>query len=587
MNDFVLKWENGIINEAVVKKAADGKNYAILKSDFNDIDIVANLEKSLFEEAHLDSYPKTINGQHCLIVDGFSKMEDLQKILTAVGATSGQPNIDSIKGEKKDFGQWSEEFRHNSALKISGLLGAAGHVGLTAIGAIAESNRDKDGKIHAIKWNKGHDGKSHLLRLTNQEGEFELGTDLDTDLNLKFGGKIQLAAMFMVNCLLYAKYGNGDRGLQTNKILNETNDFLKANGIDVQTTELSDLFDKYQRDKPFMHKVDDFIADNLIQINESLGALCNIAMIKNGIINKDFGIFSAGIASFFGSMAAIFVEEKPISEQNPEDMKNPLYRIWAWIQESPMRFNGYTNLYNAGSFVTDTAKPLYAQACNGMLDGNPIDTIQVLMGNKTPKNIDEEYDIRQQAFNDAKLQYINGMQNNVDPKILESLEKSYAKTTTDLNEANSFKLFQTHGTTVGTLTGITSSLYMGATILSTISSKDVAKSSDPYEQYDKLFVKAAKQAMLKPEGTERDKEIYLMSAGLAANPKVKGLDADQINEYLHKEISDLQQNPFNSVGKNNIVKLNKQPESSIKTHNVILSDSKLSQLSEPELIKLK
>jgi hypothetical protein len=220
------------------------------------------------------------------VVHGFGKTEDLTTALTALEATSGSPNVDKMKEEPQTIGQKWDSFRHNGALKMSGLAGLAGH-GLMAVQGFIEEAR---GDVKNIPQCLAKGVESKFI----------------------------LSALFMVNCGLYAHYGNGDRGFQTNETLDEMHKFLQKSGLDLDKTSYDELVKKYEHDKTFAKKLNDFVSDNVILLSESIGLVCNIGMVKNGIENRQLGLTIAGAVSIFGGLTAMLVKEKPISEQDPE-----------------------------------------------------------------------------------------------------------------------------------------------------------------------------------------------------------------------------------------------------------------------------
>ncbi len=554
MSDTILKWQDSKITEAFVSKSAGGENYAVLKADPAKAASLGNLQRDLFEKNHLLSYPKTIDGEHCLVVHGFDKIEQLENALGGLEATSGQPNIDKLKEAPQTIAQKWDSFRHNGALKMSGFSGLAGH-GLMAVQGFGEEARWDINKIPEC---------------------IAKGVE----------SKMIMSLLYMVNSGLYAYYGNGDRGLQTDETLAEMHKFLQKSGLDLEKTPYDELVKKYEHDKPFAKKLNDFVADNLITINESIGLLCNTGMIKNGVQNRDFGLVTAGSAAIVGSLTAMFVEEKPMAEQDPEMLATPWGKAWAWVQNSPMMVNGASNWINSASLFLDPPKRweavekgvMHAEMLNDAGDAYV----------KGKYNIDEVH----QHYSDKLQEQKAALGNNQwgTPEYT-AAEKALGKTQSELDNATRHQNFVEDEAKSWQIPTAMSAFYVAATFFSTVSSKEKAVSEDPYEQYAELLTRAAQMAMNAPEGKERDKAVYLMSASLAANPDVKGLNANDINAHINKEIDDLQQNPFNSVGKseriiaaNKIVPLQRKPESQIALDSQI--DVSRLQSATPELVRL-
>jgi hypothetical protein len=528
MNDSVLKWkEDSIIAEAFVSKDASGKNYAILKANEKHFDKVANLQEQLYQDRNIESYPKIINGEPCLVVKKFHAIEDLKSALQSVGATEGSPDVDNIKGKDKNLGEMWEEFRRNEAMHFGGLAGLAGH-GFMAF----RGKREQDST------------------------------------------KMIMSLLYMINSGLYFAFGNGDRGLQIDAVLDDVNIMLKQSGVDLQKTSLEELIDKYEKDKPLAEKLRNFVSDNVVFINEGIiGLTCNAGMIKSGIENRQIGIFTSGVTAALGSLISL-IKEKPKSEQSPEMLATIPGKIIAELQNAPSFWNGISNWLNSSALATDVI---------GIYDAVENSKVAAKMPNNTGEYVKGKYDINevinhyQGKFNQGKID-LGNIADQFETDDYKQQQKDLEKTQADLNHAKRHARFHDEGAIAYQTTAAMSACYVAATFFQTVAYKNKAVSSDPYERYEALLVRAAQKAMQVPEGKERDEAVYLMSAGLASNREVKGLNTDQINAHLRKEIKDLEINHFNSVGRNNIVKI-KNPEPLITTDKAILEQKKLEEFA--------
>ena len=535
MNDSVLKWKgDSIIAEAFISKDASGKNYAILKANEKHFDKVANLQEQLYQDRNIESYPKIINGEPCLVVKKFHAIEDLKSALQSVGATEGIPDVDNIKGKDKNLGEMWEEFRRNEAMHFSGLAGLAGH-GFMAF----RGKREQDNT------------------------------------------KMIMSLLYMINSGLYFAYGNGDRGLQIDAVLDDVNIMLKQSGVDLHKTSYEELMEKYEKDKPFAKKISDFVSDNVVFINEGIiGLTCNAGMIKSGIENRQIGIFTSGVTAALGSLISL-IKEKPKSEQSPEMLATIPGRVVAELQNAPPFWNGISNWLNSSALATDVI---------GIYDAVENNKVAAKMPNNAGEYVKGKYDIDevinhyQEKFNQGKID-LGNIADQFETDNYKQQQKNLEKTQADLNHAKRHERFHDEGAIAYQTTAAMSACYVAATFFQTVAYKNKAVSSDPYERYEALLVQAAQKAMQAPEGKERDKAIFLISAGLAAHDDVKGLNTDQINDHLHKEIKDLEINPFNSVGRNNIVKFNRNPAHLITPNEAQLNKT-LSEQTDREFAKV-
>lgn len=486
---------------------------------------LAHLQSDLFVKHGILGYAKQIDGRQALVVHEFDTPESLIDTLETQGVVAGKPEVTQLppsqqeQEEKTGLGKAFEDFRHKGAMKAAGVAGIMGH----------------------------------LLLLTS--GHLEQDPE-----------KQKIAGIFLLNTALYAYYGNGTQDLQADEALQPMRDMLKENGIDLKSNTLEEVVDQIATDKGFLSKIDNFVREHIVQLNESVGAYNNYLMIQNGLGQKDFGMLGAGVSSLLGSLSAIAVPEKPMEDQPKEMLDNPLGKAWAFVQDSPMRVMGVMNLINSTSLMADIPKRF-----------NLVKNKETLLGEKLQAESDAYTDLSNAGLQ-AATHSEQANQWLREPKVsAEAIKNAHtqpdgAATPPEWPNADSYTK-EAHAAGIKEeVEGIGKArenlasaqkdirimeggdkmwmiptgmavAYTAANILFSISSKNAGKATDPATAHEELISRAAQSVLQVDDPIQQERAIDLMGMALGGDKHVDAKGEDMAAYIRHKR-DEIAANPF-------------------------------------------
>lgn len=331
MRNLRHTWQaNSMISSALFNDV-DGKHKfaTLFPSENIDPASISHARENLLANHGLHSYPQTVNGQHALIVYGYDQPDEL---ISALAIEKYAPGLSTVTEEfhkedkvKQKASDVIDEWRHGALLKAAGVAGLIGHV-------------------------------------------FNYGTAL-TDPDGINKNRLAISSLYVLNSALYTAYGNGGGNLKESSVINDLHDSLLDEGIYIDKSLYQSLQNKRTDNRPSGEKLEEFIKKNVVPINEGIGAIVNVIMMREGGMFKSetytqapeegkrnkiyYGL--AGLASWIGSMAVVTIPEKNMEKQDPELQDSPLGKAYSWIQESPMRFMGGTNIINMLMISLDAA----------------------------------------------------------------------------------------------------------------------------------------------------------------------------------------------------------------------------------------
>ncbi len=536
---------NSAIKEMDICQTLSGEKRAVLYApDAKDKaanEKIADAQMTLLGHYGLRSYPRYEDGRHSLVVYGFKKPEELLEKLQNTGYTFGTPKVSDAPARSDEIAPGlrnrMESFRHNGALKAQGIAGFLGNMALLA------RARLEDDPTKAL-----------------------------------------IALIFFVNNWNYFHYGNGAEAMSPDETIAKTQKFLAHYGIDNTTTDLDKMLAKVKDHETVAKKLDQYVADNLIKINEGMGAVNNVLMIVNGLQRKEFGIAGAGLSSLVGSLVAMFAKEVPIEEQNPELQDSVIGKIQSWIQGSPMSFLGVCNLINSGSLYADIPK-FYKTSKDKAMD------FKKDRASNAPVERVPTADVIEQLTKemDAARAELGNMRGTVDgagkvssdykevKNLLNTLEEEMDAARLSHKAANSGNIMWIMPTAMAIF-------YTAATILTLVSSKNALESDDPAIRYEELFSRAAQTALNVPKES-RDEAIALMTAALDMDRDVKDVAPDEMAEIITTATKQIEHNPFiqqsglkrhketpspvTKPGKNNVSKISTKPDMDAMPDHVV------------------
>lgn len=504
MTHELYQWNDASpIREMVVGKDVKGAKVATLFATAGaDPEKLSLLQNALLADHGLYSYPKkTEDGNHVLVIHDFNKVEKVLGALEAAQVTQGLPNKTAVKDDDDrpmSLKERFDHFRHTGALKVSGISGLIGHA-LMATSGFIEQDPDK----------------------------------------------FRIAGIYTTNCLIFAAYGNGDRGLRADPVISKMRGFLSENGVDLDTMPIEDVVKEYEKNKPFAQKLDAFVASNSVALAEGIAVVCNLLQIKNGLErgSQGKGILINGALTLTGSLWAMFVKERPLEQQPTELTENPIAKPLSLAIANPMAFNALTNWGGLMGLFADpysryqllTNPDVQQKARDGLAENQTklsaeMEKLEGVTLNKSDLNnpyfekpstdgTPARIDTTQTAHNIGTLKdNIDGQQKN-----LRLIEK---------------------GNIVWQIQLAMNAFYLVATACNAISSKNAAEDKDPARRYEELFARSAQIALtVAPE--DRDQVIGLMGSGLAAaHPEVNKIQAKDIADHIRQMTNDLEQSPF-------------------------------------------
>jgi hypothetical protein len=468
---------------------------------------LASLQEDLLQFHGLYSYPQTVDGKPALVVHRFDKDEQVTKALDWLKVTNGAPEKTTVKDPDEKpltLGQNWDLFRHKYALKVSGVSGLVGHSLMATSGFI-----EKD------------------------------------------PSKFAIAGIYAVNCLIFACYGNGDKGLQADPALQKMRGFLSENGIDLDKMPMEEVVAHYEKSKSFSQKLDAFVSKNSIVLGEGIAAANNVLMIQSGLERKEqgVGIAMAGAFTLLGSLWAMLVKEVPMKDQPKEVLENPFSHAVALMQANPMTVNAATNaagllslfkdpyerfklIKNSDLTYKDSSGNLVKTTYHAKAEADLVDTRRKLseaVGETANVNINTT---------DVKKPVSNG---GVD--LAESSRTIKNLTKDEHAQKLNYDLIA-KGDLVWQVPIVMNMFYLMATFCNAISSKNAAENKDPTIQYGELLARSAQLAVTVPQGKDRDQIISLMGSGLASNPDVKNIQASDIADHIRQMAKDFEKSPF-------------------------------------------
>jgi hypothetical protein len=504
MTHALYQWNSpSAIREMVVAKDVKGAKVATLfAAEGADTEKLSLLQDTLLADHGLYSYPKkTETGQHVLVVHDFTNVEQVMSALQIAQVTHGIAGKTLVKDNEDrpiSLQERFDHFRRNSALKVSGISGLIGHALMATSGFI---ERDSD--------------------------------------------KFRVASIYTVNCLIFAAYGNGDRGLRADPVIAKMRGFLSENGIDLDTMPIEDVVKEYEKNKPLAKKLDAFVAQNSIMLAEGIAVICNLLAIKNGFARGEqgMGMLINGALTLTGSLWAMLVKETPLEQQPAALTENPFGKPLAQAIAHPMTVNALTNWGGLMGLFAD-----------------PYSRYKLLTDPEVQNKAVEKFTTAKTDLA-SELEKLEGLTLNKEDTTVPHFEKiapdgtstrvHTAETTHNIGvlerdiagQRKNLDLIE-KGNVVWQIQLAMNAFYLVATACNAISSKNAAEDKDPARRYEELFARSAQIALtVAPE--DREQVIRLMGSGLAAShPEVNKIQAKDIANHIRQMTQDLEQSPF-------------------------------------------
>ncbi len=512
------------LQDMTIETGHGGKLWAVLYApeDTASHEKLAALQETLIRDHGIYSYAQNIEGKPALIAKNFGKPEHLLEALQSTGVVAGTPTVQEVKdpnAKPMTFSDRFDEFRHTHGMRVYAGLGMMGHLTQAVFLGLPKE----------------------ITRKFGFEGEG------NTD-------NLRQAALNILNCSLYLWKGNGDRGLQTDPVLQKLHGMFAENGIDLANTSVEDTIKHYESNKPFAKKLDDFISDNLMWFTEGIGIVNNVQTGMAGLKDQDYGRFILSASALLGSTYATAVKEIPMKEQPPEKLASPLGKAQAIAQSSPFFVNTLSNI------VGTVALPMDSWRRYNLIKNRPVDFQETENGQVT--NLSMRYKEKagldlekargefEQAWNKQQ-----GLSIDADPDKLRfnnGVDVDISASNANINKLRSNVSVAENAVKLGNNQDIVwqahsamSTFYLLCNLASIFCSKNAAEDKDPFMKYEELLARTAQMVTQAETGVERERVISMAATGLAAmHDQVRGVKANDIADHLKQLVQEIEHNPF-------------------------------------------